>query len=41
MQCMKVTENGLQSNPKQRNLKEKDQHLENDSSIYKDRKSVV
>ena len=32
---MKVTENGLQSNPKQRNLKEKDQHLENDSSIYK------
>ncbi len=34
MQCMKVTENGLQSNPKQRNLKEMDQHLENDSSIY-------
>lgn len=32
---MKVTENGLQSNPKQRNLKEKGQHLENDSSIYK------
>ena len=31
---MKVTENGLQSNPKQRNLKEMDQHLENDSSIY-------
>lgn len=31
---MKVTENGLQSNPKQRNLKEMDQQLENDSSIY-------